>query len=136
MEREAADARARELEVLADANWERAPYVAGDAASAVWNIARASACDVASRDREARQRVEQKRHLYEAELLARWHRTSLKLEIARRAGRTEEVRRHVATLLALSERSGEDAVAYRQWLRAIDGAAASALAERAREGED
>jgi hypothetical protein len=125
---EAALQRARQLEALADASWERLPFDDGEAPDAVLQIAEAEACFRAAFEREGRQRCELKRRSYGAELARRWSRARLYLELAQRRSDAPGVRVQVRRLLALSRRSGVHGADYRRWLEQVDRAALAELA--------
>lgn len=126
---EAALARAKGVEALADASWERLPFSLEEAPKAVIYVAEAESCYRAGFDREGRQRAEAKRKTYEAELLRRWSRAQLGLELARRRGELADVRSEIARLLSLSSRVGAEGEHYRRWLERMDRAAQARAAE-------
>jgi hypothetical protein len=134
---EAALARAKGMEALADASWERLPFALEEAPKAVIYMAEAESCYRAGFDREGRQRAEAKRNTYEAELSRRWARAQLGLELARRRGALSDVRSEIARLLALSSRAGPEGDPYRRWLERMDRVAQARVAEsKAKEKED
>jgi hypothetical protein len=132
---ETALARARGLEALAEASWERVPFAAEEAPKAVLHMTEAESCYRAGFDRAGWQRAAVKRQTYEADVMRRWARARLLLELARRDGHDAAMRRELATLRALSSRAGEDAEAYRAWLAQQERAAEARLLPQ-REEED
>jgi hypothetical protein len=122
-------ARARTLEVLAGAGWERLPFDAREAPQATLRIAESNACYRAVGDRESVQRSAIKQGIYQADLARRWNRARLLLELARRAGDAAAMRQEIATLLALSSQGGPSARAYREHLETLDRAAEGFLLE-------
>jgi hypothetical protein len=117
---EAALTRARVLEGLADASWERLPFDSAEAPEAVLQAAEAQSCYQAGHEREAARRVSAKGEVYAAELRRRWSRAKLLFALARRGGDALAQQREIKTLLALSRRAGAAAEPYRAWLEHME----------------
>jgi hypothetical protein len=119
--------RAQNLELLANASWERVPFDTSEAPVAVLRAAESETCYRVAGDREGAQRAAFMRELFEAELARRFRRAKLVLEVARRRGDFPAVRHEIGDLLALSSQIGVHP--YRTWLERLDRAAEAELLE-------
>jgi len=126
---EGALARAISLEALADASWERVPFDRREAPQAVLRSREAEACFRSASEREGAQRAALKSRTFGSDLMRRWARAKLLLELARRREDATGMRREIAVLLALSSQAGPSLDGFRRHLVELDRAAEARLFE-------
>jgi hypothetical protein len=124
---------ASELERVAEARHQRAPFAATELPDAVAALLEAERCHVRAQAREAAARVRLRVAVLQAELTRRTRREALALELARRTGDHGEVARAAEVLRLLHGRAGPEAAAYRRWLEQLARVSRAVAARTAKE---